>query len=88
MTVDRTSETENIQADEVLDTFGLLCPIPIVKTAQRVKTLPAGCILEVISTDAGIEVDLSNWCKSHGHDYLGCQQEGKIFRAYLRVKKS
>ena len=75
----------DIQADEVLDTYGLLCPIPIIKTAERVKTLPPGTVLEVISTDGGIDPDLRHWCRSHQHEYLGCRQAGRVYRAFLRV---
>lgn len=82
------SSTAEIQADVVLDTFGLLCPIPIIQTAERVKSLPPGATLEVISTDSGLDADLANWCKSQKHEYLGCWQEGRIFRAFLKVSKT
>jgi tRNA 2-thiouridine synthesizing protein A len=75
----------NIRPDEILDTYGLLCPIPIVKIAGKVRSLPAGAILEIIATDGGIEVDLANWCKSHKHPYLGCRQEGRVYHAFLKV---
>lgn len=75
----------NIRPDAVLDTYGLLCPIPVVKTAQKAKTLPPGVVLEVIATDGGIDVDLANWCKSHKHHYLGCRQEGKVYHAFIRI---
>lgn len=75
----------NIRPDEILDTYGLLCPIPIIKIASKVKTLPAGAVLEVIATDGGIEIDLANWCKGHRHHYLGCRQEGKVYHALIRV---
>jgi len=79
------SEVENIRADAVLDTRGLLCPIPIVKTAERVKSLPPGATLEILATDAGIDADLRNWCRVRRHEYLGCRAEGKEYRAFLRV---
>lgn len=75
----------NIRPDAVLDAYGLLCPIPIVKTAQMVKTLPPGSILEIVATDGGIETDLVNWCKSRKHKYLGCRQEGRVYRVFLRI---
>jgi len=78
-------ETTDLRGDEILDAYGLLCPIPIVKTSEKVKTLAPGAVLEVISTDAGIEADMRNWCKSHKHEYLGCRRDGRIFHAFLRV---
>ena len=36
-----------MQADESLDCFGLMCPMPIIKTAQAVKKMKMGQVLEV-----------------------------------------
>ena len=36
-----------------VDARGLSCPMPIVKTAQAIKPLAPGAIVEVISTDPG-----------------------------------
>lgn len=74
----------NPDADARLDCFGLLCPMPIVKTAERMKTLPVGQILEIIATDSGIKEDIANWCKSTGQELVGFIEEGKEYRAYVR----
>ena len=36
-----------------VDARGLSCPMPIVKTAQAVKPLASGAIVEVLATDPG-----------------------------------
>ena len=36
-----------------VDAKGLSCPMPIVKTAQRVRTVPSGALVEVLATDPG-----------------------------------
>ena len=77
---------EPISSDESLDTTGLYCPIPVVKTAEKMKILPVGTVLEVISDDGGIEADLPAWCTGHGHDYLGSYHENG--RWHLYVKKN
>ncbi len=46
------AETE-IEATVVVDARGLLCPMPIVKTAKAMKGLADGDVLKVISTDRG-----------------------------------
>ena len=71
--------TEPIPADDSLDTMGLYCPIPVVKTSERMKTLPVGAVLEVISDDGGIEADLPAWCAGHGHEFLGCYRDGGAY---------
>ena len=65
------------RADHLLRTIGLYCPIPIIKTAARMKRMTAGEILEVVSSDRVILDDMPAWCRSTGNDYLGFRQEGE-----------
>ncbi len=44
---------EEIMADQSLDCIGLYCPMPIVKTAERIKQLKQGEVLEVMADDKG-----------------------------------
>ena len=71
-------------ADAVLDTVGLYCPVPIIKTAERMKRLAPGAVLEVLSDDRVILVDMPAWCRSTGHEYLGAHQEGTEYRLLVR----
>ncbi|MGH2668370.1 MAG: sulfurtransferase TusA family protein [bacterium] len=73
-----------VRADAVLDTVGLYCPVPIIKTAERIRKMPAGAVLEVLSDDRVILVDMPAWCRSTGHEYLGARQDGTEYRLLLR----
>jgi len=73
-----------VEADEVLDTVGLYCPIPIIKTAERIKRMRAGQVLEVQSDDRVILIDMPAWCRSTGHEYLGHRRQGSEFRLFVR----
>ncbi len=55
-----------MKADRTLDCVGLYCPMPIVKTAQEIKELAEGEILEVIADDKGIKSDMPAWCSKTG----------------------
>jgi TusA-related sulfurtransferase len=72
------------RSDEVLDTVGFFCPIPIIKTAARMREMRAGQILEVLSDDRVILVDMPSWCKSAGHEYLGNLQEREEIHLFVR----
>ena len=39
--------------DKTLDTKGLACPLPILKTKKVLSELPKGAQLEVLATDPG-----------------------------------
>jgi TusA-related sulfurtransferase len=73
-----------MQADATLDATGRLCPIPIIWTAERIRDLDVGGVLEVVATDEAILDDLPAWCRATGHEFLGFEIELPIYRGYTR----
>ncbi len=73
-----------MKADQALDCIGLYCPMPIVKTAQKIKDLKIGDVLEVLSDDIGIKLDMPAWCESTGHEYLGNEEVGTEIKVYVK----
>jgi len=73
-----------MQADVTLDCYGLLCPMPIIQAAMKIKEMTVGQILEVVSTDEGIKEDMPAWCRQTGHEYLGLEEEGDVFKVYVK----
>ena len=78
---------DDIKADEILDCYGLLCPMPIIQTAQKMKKMKVGEVLEVISTDKGIKEDMPAWCRQTGQEFLGIEEEGDVFKVFVRKVK-
>lgn len=76
-----------MKADAVLDCIGLLCPIPIYKTSQKIKELEVGQVLEVLADDEGIKEDMPAWCKTTGNEFLGIEEEDGQYKAYVRKTK-
>lgn len=70
--------------DVELDTQGLQCPVPIVKTAKKMKELAVGQILKIISTDEGIKEDMPAWCKSTGNEFVGLEEAGEVYTVYVK----
>ena len=75
-----------MKADKSLDCYGLFCPMPIIKTAEKLKEMNRGEILEVISTDEGIEKDILAWCEMTGNKFVGIERENDIIKVYIRKK--
>lgn len=67
-----------------LDLKGLSCPLPIVKTAQALKPLPSGSLVEVVATDPGSVPDFIAWCRSTGHGLVERTEEDGVFRFLIR----
>ncbi len=75
---------EGLRADEVLDTVGLFCPVPIIRTAERIKRLKPGEVLEILSDDRVILIDMPAWCLSTGHSYLGARRQGEEYHLFVQ----
>lgn len=76
-----------MKADTSLDCVGLYCPMPIIKTREKMKELEVGQVLEVIADDEGIKADMPAWCKSTGNEFLGVEEEDGEYRVYVRKLK-
>ena len=70
--------------DEELDTTGLLCPIPILKTRFAIDKLVAGQVLKVISTDRGSIRDMEAFARQTENDLLDSVDGGDHFVFFLR----
>ncbi len=73
-----------MKADQTLDCIGLYCPLPMAKTAERMRHLKPGEVLEVLADDKGIKHDMPAWCAATGHEYLSIEEEGGKIKVYLK----
>ncbi len=73
-----------MKAAKSLDCIGLYCPMPIVKTAEEIKKLKQGDILEVVADDKGIKQDMPAWCEATGHEFLGMEENDGQIRVYVK----
>ena len=70
----------------ILDARNLLCPMPVIRTQDRVKVLDDGDILEVRCTDPGALNDIPAWCRVHGHQVIETKEEPDEVVIILSVK--
>jgi tRNA 2-thiouridine synthesizing protein A len=71
---------------QIVDAKGLSCPMPIVKTAQAIKGLASGQLLEVLATDPGSTKDFAAWSKSTGNELVEQTTDAGVYRFVLRKK--
>jgi tRNA 2-thiouridine synthesizing protein A len=70
----------------VVDARGLKCPMPIVRTAQAVKGLASGALVEVLATDPGSVADFAAWSRTTGNDLVSSSVEDGVYHFTLRRK--
>jgi len=73
-----------MQADETLDCIGLYCPMPIVKTAEKIKQMQKGQVLEILADDKGIKQDMPAWCKVTGNECIAVEEDGGQYKVYVK----
>lgn len=56
--------------DSVLDSSGLLCPLPVLKIRKKLKEMQKGDILRVIADDPAAIVDIPHYCHESGDKIL------------------
>ncbi len=54
-----------------LDARRMLCPMPVIKTQNKVKELSKDDVLHVTCTDPGALSDIPAWARINGHEILG-----------------
>jgi tRNA 2-thiouridine synthesizing protein A len=58
-----------------LDARRMFCPMPVIRTQDKIKELSVGDILEVTSTDPGALSDIPAWCRINGHKVVASREE-------------
>ena len=77
--------TSATDAATILDTKGLLCPLPVLKARRALKTVAPGAVLEVLATDPGAVKDFEHFCQTTGCELLeSSEQPDGVLRFRLR----
>ena len=71
--------------DQVLDTKGLSCPLPVLRAKKAIRALGPGKVLQVLATDPGAVQDFAAFCKATGHELLASTVEGDVFTFVIKV---
>ena len=79
-------DISSIQADQSLDTRGLACPMPLLKTKKTLKSMKSSQILEVLGDDPGSKNDIPGWAGKGGNEFLGMSDMDEGYTRYL-IKK-
>lgn len=68
-------EPQDFDVNETLDVTGQSCPMPVIKTKQKIDELPTGAVLEVLATDSGSMSDIKGWASATAGVSLRSQVE-------------
>ena len=83
---DNTAGEMSVDKDATLDARGLMCPMPIVQLAKKMKEMSSGQILELLADDVGSKDDVPAWASRTGNELIGMEEAGGVFRFYIKAK--
>ena len=73
-----------VQTTQTIDARGLSCPMPIVKTAQAIRSVASGDLIEVLATDPGSVKDFAAWIRTTGNELVEQTTDDGVFRFVIR----
>ncbi|MFU8817686.1 MAG: sulfurtransferase TusA [Pseudomonadales bacterium] len=72
------------EADQQLDTTGLVCPEPLMLVRNRVREMHSGQVLHVLATDPSTGRDFRNFCRFMGHEMVAEELSGARLEYWIR----
>ncbi len=74
-------------SEHQLDARRLLCPMPVIRTQDKIAELQNGDRLHVLCTDPGVLNDIPTWCRIHGHKVLDSTTSDREITVSIEVVK-
>lgn len=75
-----------MEFDDDLDARGLLCPLPVLKLAKRMRSAEPGTVIRLQADDPAAIVDVPHYCTESGNEHLAMTEDGDTQNHF--VKKS
>jgi len=72
-------------SEHTLDARRLLCPMPVIKTQNKVNELQTGDTLTVTCTDPGVLNDIPAWCRINGHEVISASEKDDEIEIEIKV---
>ena len=73
-----------MEFDEDIDARGLLCPLPVLKAAKRMRALAPGRVLRLQADDPAAIVDVPHYCTESGNTYLGVEEADSAQHHFIK----
>ncbi|MGH8710638.1 MAG: sulfurtransferase TusA family protein [Burkholderiales bacterium] len=72
--------------DKEIDTRGLNCPLPILRTKKTLAEMTSGQVLKVLATDPGSVKDFQAFSRQTGNELLSQSEAGGEFIFFMKKR--
>jgi tRNA 2-thiouridine synthesizing protein A len=77
----------DVTAENVVDTRGSRCPLPLLDARREIVHVEVGSVLELWSSDSQCRKDVRSWADKVGHEFLGYVADAGYDRIFVRRTK-
>ena len=75
-----------ITPDVIVDTKGMICPMPVLRAKKAIDSLQSGQVLGLLSIDAGTESDILLLVERLGLELLETNENSGVVEFFIRKK--
>jgi tRNA 2-thiouridine synthesizing protein A len=72
--------------DKEIDTRGLNCPLPILRTKKTLAEMTSGKVLKVLATDPGSVKDFEAFSRQTGNELLSQSEVNREFIFFVKKR--
>ena len=72
--------------DKEIDTRGLNCPLPILRTKKTLAEMTSGQVLKVLATDPGSVKDFQAFSRQTGNELVSAETLSNEFIFFMKKK--
>ena len=72
--------------DKEIDTRGLNCPLPILRTKKTLAEMTSGQVLKVLATDPGSVKDFQAFSRQTGNELMSQSESGGEFIFFMKKR--
>ena len=72
--------------DKEIDTRGLNCPLPILRTKKTLAEMTSGQVLKVLATDPGSVKDFQAFSRQTGNELMSQSECGGEFIFFMKKR--
>jgi len=62
--------------DNVIDARGLMCPLPVLRTAKALRSVASGTVVTIWADDPVAVIDIPHFCVEAGHSLVSQSDAG------------
>ena len=74
----------SIETLKEVDATGTLCPMPLIRAQDFVRSIEPGDRFALLATDPGVYQDIPAWCRMHGHEIISTAENGHVIRMVIQ----